>query len=317
MWRWRRITTAATTIEMETTHGRSRDSVQESAFSLSKPLIRRGFNKSAGCYDGAAVLQREIAERMLERLELVRLEPAVVVDVGCGTGVALPGLLRRYPRARVLALDLVPAMLSRARRRRHWWRRASPVCGDAETLPLADGSCDLLFSNLALPWCDLESSLKEFRRVLKPGGLLLFSTLGPDTLHELRESWRRVDDRVHVNAFFDMHDIGDALLRNGLVEPVMDTERLTLTFRRLEDLLRDVRNVGAGNATVGRPRGLTGKERLQALAHHYPRCGEEGLLPVTAEVVYGHAWGPTRVVPEKSRLGVATVPVSAIGRRQT
>ena len=292
------------------------DAHQNTEFSLHKPLIRQGFARIVGHYDEAAVLQREVGERMLERLELVKLDPAVVVDIGCGTGAALPGLLSRYRQARVLALDLVPAMLLRARRRRHWWRRPGLLCGDAESLPLADGSCDLLFCNMVLPWCDLESTLGEFRRVLKPNGLLLFSTLGPDTLVELRSAWRQVDDQVHINAFLDMHDIGDALVRSGLVEPVMDTERLTLTYRNLADLLRDIRHSGAGNATAGRSRGLMGRARRHALEHHCEQGRREGVLPITAEVVYGHAWGPTAPVTRRRQDGVATVPVSSIRRRR-
>lgn len=282
---------------------------------LSKPRIRQGFARIADAYDAAAVLEREVGLRMMERLELVRLDPDLVADLGCGTGAMLPGLLKRYPQARILAMDLVPGMVARAARRRHWLRRPLPVCADIENLPLGSGSCDLVFCNLVLFWCDLERALGEIRRVLKPNGLFMFSTLGPDTLIELRRCWGEVDSYTHINAFLDMHDVGDALVRNGFAEPVMDTERFTLTYRHFSDLLRDVRHTGAGNAAAGRCQGLTGGGRLRALEASYERHRHQGLLSATAEVVHGHAWGPTRQSLAVARDGEVTIPVTAIHRR--
>jgi malonyl-CoA O-methyltransferase len=199
--------------------------------------MRRNFSRAAAGYDAAAVLQREVATRMLERLELIRATPGVIVDVGCGTGYATAALLKKYRKARIIDLDIALAMLQIARKRAPWLRKIYCVCADAAALPLADASCDILFSNLMLQWCvDPDRLLAEVRRVLKPGGVLMFSTLGPDTLIELRRSWAAADRYPHVHLFIDMHDIGDALLRAQLADPVMDTEHITLTYQTVREL---------------------------------------------------------------------------------
>lgn len=269
---------------------------KSSMASLEKRRVRESFDRAAERYDDVAVLQREVGNRIMERLEVVRLIPASILDVGAGTGVFSGALAKRYKQARVIALDLSPRMLGAARNRRGifqrgWFNRHGFVCGDAEHLPIADQSIDLLFSNLTIQWCaDLDKTFSEFKRVLKPGGLLMFSTLGPDTLMELRASWRAVDDDVHVHEFLDMHDVGDALLRAGLADPVMDVERFTLTYPDAFQLMRELKILGAHNAATERRHGLTGKERLKGMAHAYERYRSEGLLPASYEVVYGHAW---------------------------
>ncbi|MEN8176185.1 MAG: malonyl-ACP O-methyltransferase BioC, partial [Pseudomonadota bacterium] len=188
---------------------------------IDKRQARRAFERAAKGYDEVAVLQRETAQRMLERLDYIRHEPAVILDVGAGTGQATLELARRFKQARTLALDFALPMLRRARQRGPWLRRPRCICGDAEQLPLADRSVDLIFSNAALQWCnDLEATFQEFLRVLRPQGLLMFSTYGPDTLKELRQSWAEVDGTSHVSPFPDMHDIGDAMLQAGLFNPV-------------------------------------------------------------------------------------------------
>jgi malonyl-CoA O-methyltransferase len=260
---------------------------------IDKARVRASFERAVASYDEHAVLQKEVGERLLERLDYVRLQPRVVVDVGAGTGLQTAPLAKRYRGARIVALDLAHAMLVQARRRGTWLRKPGCLVGDAERLPLADGSCDLLFSNLALQWVgDLDRALREFRRVLRPGGLLMFTTLGPDTLYELRECWSRVDGYTHVGTFEDMHDVGDALVRARFAEPVMDAERLTMTYADLRGLMRDLKGIGAHNATGGRERGLTGRRRMQALMDAYESFRRDGVLPATYEVVYGHAWAP-------------------------
>jgi len=259
-------------------------------YGIDKALLRGSFDRAAARYDEAAVLQHEVGQRLLERLDLVRLMPGLILDVGAGTGRATAALARRYERARVVALDLSLRMLRQARVRapRPW-----PVCGDAVRLPLPDASADLIFSNLTLQWCsDLRAVFAEFRRVLRPGGLLTFSSFGPDTLKELRASWAAVDGATHVNAFVDMHNVGDALLHTGLVGPVMDVEHFTLTYGDVHGLMRDLKALGAHNMTAGRPRGLTGKNRLRAVIAEYECYRTEGRLPASYEVVYGHAWAP-------------------------
>jgi malonyl-CoA O-methyltransferase len=196
-------------------------------------------------------------------------------------------------------------MLQAAGRRQTWLRRFARVCADAAHLPLAEGSVDLIISNLMLQWCDLDAVFAEFRRVLAPHGLVSFTTLGPDTLRELRSAWRAADSRTHVNQFIDMHDIGDALVRAGFASPVLDVERYTLTYPDLRRVAADLKDTGAHNATMGRARGLTGRRRFAAVQVAYEAYRQDGRLPATYEVVFGHAWTPAANTRHDSREGVA------------
>lgn len=291
--------------------------MSDPGFALDRAAMRRSFDRAAADYDAAAVLQAEVRSRLLSRLEWVRLDPSVVVDVGCGTGHATRALKDRYPRSRVIALDLSEGMLARARGRQSWRRRLHPVCGDAMRLPIADASVDLLFSSLTLQWCpDLDTAFGEFRRVLRPSGLLTFTTFGPDTLTELREAWAAVDELPHVNPFTDMHDLGDGLVRAGLAEPVMDVERLTLTYRDVFALMHELKAIGAHNVNAGRGRGMTGRGRLRAMQSAYERHRRDGLLPATYEVVFGQAWGPAGEGRRSRRGGEFVLDAARIGRKR-
>lgn len=288
-------------------------------FELDRNLLRRAFERAAAGYDKAAFLHREVGVRLLDRLDLIKLKPEIVLDAGCGTGSITVGLMRKYRKACVIGLERAPAMLAKARKHAPWFRTLHGLAGEPELLPLADACCDLIFSNLALPWAtDLDRVLAEFRRVLRPGGALLFSTLGPDTLLELRRSWAAAGSSYnHVNAFFDLHDIGDALLRARLVDPVMDMERLTLTYAHVDGLMHDLKTLGARNMTLGRPLCLTGKMRWQAVRKAYEQQRRpDGLLPVSCEVIYGHAWGPVSYPSRPSaEEGPVVFPLSQLRRR--
>jgi len=215
-----------------------------------------------------------------------------VLDLGSGTGRVTGELKRRYPRACVIALDLAPGMLREARRHRRPWRRFERVCGDALRLPLADGSVDLIFSNLMLQWCEpLAVALAEVRRVLRPGGFFALSTLGPDTLHELRSAWAQADGYNHVNRFADMPEVGDALMRAGLMEPVLDVDRIELGYPDVLSLMHDLKAIGAHNVTAGRPRALAGRSRLARVQQAYESFRRDQRLPATYEVIYGACWG--------------------------
>lgn len=261
-------------------------------FVVDKRNARRTFGKAADGYDAAAVLQHEIGQRMLDRLDYVKLQPKRILDIGCGTGVAADKLLRRYPGSEVLALDFALPMLAHARRRGRWLRRPRCVCGDLDALPLASQSVDLVFSSSALQWsADPAHAIAEMHRVLRPDGLLMFSSFGPDTLFELRAAWGEVDGHAHVHGFVDMHDYGDMLLAAGMADPVMDAERIRLTYADTRSLMRDLKAIGANNAASDRPRGLTGRAQLTAFARAYEGFRDaDGRLPATYEVVYGHAW---------------------------
>lgn len=283
-----------------------------------KRLVRRSFERAAQTYDAAAVLQHEVCRRMAERLDLIKLQPGVILDAGSGTGNALPALKQRYPKARVVALDLAHAMLLQGRERAEvpWWKSllqtaAAPLCGDIEALPLASGSIDLAWSNLVLQWAnDSDKAFAECHRVLAPGGLLMFSTFGPDTLKELRAAFSSVDQHTHVSRFIDLHDIGDMLVKRGFADPVMDMEPFTLTYADVRALMRDLKAIGAHNVTRERPPGLTGKSRLAAVTARYEALRRDGKLPATFEVVYGHAWKP---LPRVTAGGKKIIDIKSAG----
>jgi len=266
------------------------------------------------------VLQARVADELLTRLEPFNFKPRVVLDLGAGTGRISGELKRRYRGALVVAMDLAPGMLQEARRHQQLFRRFERVCGDAMRLPLADASVDVMFSSLMLQWCDPpDEAFAEIRRVLKPGGFLAFTTLGPDTLRELRTAWEEADgaanDYNHVNRFYDMHDIGDALVRAGLSEPVLDVERIQLSYPNALALMRDLKAIGAHNVTAGRPRGLLGRARLRRMEDAYEAFRKDGKLPATYEVVYGAAWGAAGRPATAMVGGEARIAPGAIRRR--
>ena len=240
---------------------------------LDARAARRNFDRAARSYADASRLEAEVAARMLERLDYVRLAPRRILDAGSGSARRAPE--RRYPQAELIAVDFSAAMLAATRRR--FFEKRKFVCADLARLPLAAGSVDLVWSNMALHWVrEPPAALREFSRVLAPEGLLMFSTLGPDTLKELRAA----AGAARVHAFADMHDLGDMLVAAGFSAPVMDMEMLTLTYAGDASLVGDLRASGQTNARADRARGLAGR-RLRALA---------GLPQASFEVVYGHAW---------------------------
>jgi malonyl-CoA O-methyltransferase len=262
------------------------------AYALEPGRVRRSFDRAAKTYDDAAVLHAEVREDLLQRLQLVTLVPHVVLDAGAGTGHASRALKRLYPKAQVVALDSSLQMLKRAGKQQSWLRTFERICADAELLPLRDGSVDLIVSNLMLQWCNPDAVFAEFRRVLKPSGLLSFSAFGPDTLRELRAAWGQIDAHSHVHQFIDMHDLGDALVRNGFAAPVLDVERFTLQYLDVHKVAADLKATGAHNSTAGRARGLTSPRKFAAMQAAYEQFRLDGRLPATYEVVFAHAWAP-------------------------
>jgi malonyl-CoA O-methyltransferase len=260
--------------------------------SLDAALVARSFDRASVTYDAAAQLQANVRGELLERLELLPSAPATVLDLGAGTGHAAVALKRRYRRARVIALDIAPGMLREVRRRSRFWRPIETLEADATRIPLPLHSVDLVFSNLMLQWCeDLDAVFAQVARVLRPGGLFVFSSFGPDTLRELREAWAQADTAPHVNRFLDVHDVGSALTHAGFAEPVLDVERHRLQYPDVLSLLRSLKNVGAHNVTAGRLRSLTGRQRFAAMTAAYESLRRDGQLPATWEVLYGVAWG--------------------------
>ena len=259
-----------------------------------KHRIQRHFDAKAIRYESSAVLQRNVCDELLQRLELMTIQPSAVLDVGCGTGWGTQDLLRRYKKAKVLALDLSPEMLKQTKAKGGWFRKPELICADAEDIPLPNESVDLVFSNLMLQWCDYKKVFAEFKRILKPDGLLMFSTFGPDTLKELKQSWAQVDEYAHVNEFTDMHDLGDELIFAGLAEPVMDMDLVTLTYKDVMSVMRDLQAIGANTTLKNQQKpaeqGLVTPKKLKRVIDHYEQFRNKDLIPASYEVVYGHAW---------------------------
>lgn len=276
--------------------------------------VRRAFGRAAASYDAHAALQDEVGQRLQERLDDAVLAPARILDVGSGTGRGTAALRKRYPQAQLIALDLALPMLRAASRHRSWLRPFARVCGDAEALPLADAAIDLLHSNLCLQWCGtLDAVFDGFRRVMRPKGILLFSTFGPSTLHELRSAFAEVDAKPHVNRFLDIHQVGDALLAAGFRDPVLERETFTLTYSDLPSLMRELRAIGATNADHQRSRALTGKAHLQRVVDAYEAFRDNGRLPATYEVVYAQAWAPDAGQPRRSgNQDIASFPIDQL-----
>lgn len=282
--------------------------------------VRRAFSRAASGYDAAAALQAEVRSRLLDSLGYLDDHvPSVVLDLGSGTGHAAADMHRRWPKAQVIAMDLALPMLRQARRQGGWWKPFPRVCADARALPLADGSVDVIFSNLCLQWVeDLPEVFAGFRRVLRPGGLLLCSSFGPETLVELREAFAGADEAPHVSPFAPISAFGDALMAAGFRDPVLDRDLFTLTYPELPALMRELRAIGATNALSSRRRSLTGRARFAAATAAYEALRDgEGRLPSSWEVIYAQAWAPAPGAPiRQGGQEVATMPLSSIPIRR-
>ena len=305
---------------------------------MSAPLfdakqVRRAFSRASTSYDAAAQLQHAVEARLLESLDylddpaLKREVPQRVLDLGCGTGRASLAMQKRWPKAQIVSLDLALPMLQQARnaaRQRVGWlsnpfaQKPAQVSADARALPLADGSIDVLFSNLCLQWVeDLDAVLNGFRRVLKPQGLLLFSTFGPETLWELRAAFAQADDAPHVSPFVDTAGIGDALVNAGFFQPVVDRDEETTLYPDLPALMHELRALGATNALASRRHTLTGRGRFAAAAAAYEPHRVEAGLPATWEIISAMAWAPEPGAPiREGGMDVTAVPVSRIPIRR-
>lgn len=274
--------------------------------------VRHNFSRVAGTYDEAAFLSREVDRRMLDRLDYVRIEPGRILDLGCATGASLTALRERYRDARLVGADFALPMLRAARRDTSFLSRMLPfvktratgfVGADAEALPFARAQFGLIWSNLLLHWLnEPRPTFREVHRTLEVGGLFMFSTFGPDTLREIASAFG--DGAAHTQRFTDMHDLGDMLVECGFSDPVMDMEVLTLTYASVDDLVRELRAAGDRCAMVGRRRGLAGRDLWRRVRDACARLTQDGRLPVTFEVVYGHAW---KGEPKKTEDGRAIV----------
>ena len=280
---------------------------------IAKAQVRRSFQHAAATDDQAAVVQQQMADELVDRLSVIKIHPANILDVGCGTGYALSGLQQRFPKAEFIMLDLAKNMLQRVTPSQSEW--VHMVCGDAEGTPISSASIDMVFCNAILHWCDYASVFDEFLRVLKPQGLLMFATFGPDTLKELRAAWGQVDAEARLLDFTDMHNLGDALVQRHFSTPVMDVDYIKVTHRNVKSLLKDLKILGAGGVINIHGEGLLGKNKYGK----FKRTCEDfrnalGLLESTCEIVYGHAWAPDQLNIEEA-MGEVAIPLDRLHRR--
>ena len=276
---------------------------------IDKKRAQASFNKASAIYEDSAVLQKQVLEEMFLRLKLLKINPNSILDLGCGPGNAGPELKAAYKPHDLIYLDFAYDMLRKAeeKNRDHFLKVFSSkttqrfICADMEAIPLAENSVDMVWSNLSLQWCnDLDQVFTQIAKTLTHNGLFIFSTFGPSTLHELRMSLASFSQYSHVNQFIDMHDIGDALMRCGFSDPVLDVDVYTLTYSTFKEVMYDLKQIGARNALQGRAKGMTGKSFLYQLEKLYEVYRADEKLPASYEVVYGHAWKVNKLLDESS-----------------
>ena len=282
-------------------------------FEADPRAVAASFGAASRRYDAAAKLQAEVREELLSRLTLLRAPPTSILDLGCGTGLGALALKRRFRRASVTAADFSAPMLDMARRRSRFWRPIRCVEADARALPFEPASFDVVFTSLMLQWVQpLDAALAQILRVLKPGGLLLASSFGPQTLQELRAAWSAADDDVHVNDFIDMHDFGSALQRAGFAEPVLDVDRLVRHYADAAALMREIKAIGAHNVNAARRRGLTGRSAYARMNAAYETQRVPAGLPATWQVVYAVAWAPLESPARGNAAGEVVIGVDQL-----
>jgi malonyl-CoA O-methyltransferase len=276
-------------------------------------FIRDRFEQIAGRYEQHAALEQEVCTRLLERTVFNLSSPLQILDLGCGTGTGSAQLKRTFRKAQVVGMDTSLAMLSQVRRKSSMLRPLKAVCGDIGALPFAARSADMVFSNLASYWCPEPMAMfAEFRRVMRPDGMLLFSTFGPATMNELGEAWAGVDEEVELPVFPDLLEIGNALVAAGFREPVMDREMITLNYPQLDALFDELEATGTSLLVHGWERWKTARMELKQA---YAPMLRDGKYPLSFEVVYGTAFGPRDGQPMKTPGGdVATFSVDSLRR---
>lgn len=277
--------------------------------------IRKSFNKYANAYDGAAKVQCEIGRRLLERLDFLNTSPKYILDLGCGPGNFSKELVLKYPKAHIIGLDMAQAMLQLAQKKQSWRRRWSVLAADMQHMPFPTGLFDLVFANQVIHWSDsLPHLFREINRVMNVNACFMFTTLGPDTFKEINLAWSGVNSYAHTNLFRDMHDIGDLLMTERFLDPVMDMEQLAIHYETLPQLVNSLKSQGVKNINPQRNSGLTGRKTWQQFEknYHLMRTDNEK-YPLSYEVVYGHAWKGEQRKTEK---GLETIiPITSIQKR--
>lgn len=276
--------------------------------------ISKSFNQCAMSYELAAKAQLEIGRRLFERLDYLNIAPQRILDLGCGPGQFSLELARIYPKAHVIGLDFAQRMLIQARGKQSWRRKWSLMNADMLKMPFCDGAFDLIFANQVIHWAhSLPALMRELNRVMSAKGCLMFTTLGPDTFREIKIAWQNINAFSHVNVFADMHDVGDCLMAEHFLDPVIDMEYLTVHYESLPALITALRTQGVKHINVERNKGLTGKASWKQFENNYDAIRtEHHKYPLTYEVIYGHAWKGEQRKTEK---GIETmIPLSQIRR---
>jgi malonyl-CoA O-methyltransferase len=275
--------------------------------------VCNAFNQHAVHYEQAAIVQSEIGNRLFQRLDYLKINPRFILDLGCGPAIFTTLLKKKYPKAIIIGIDIAYEMLLQAKQKQRLWRKWPLVNADMAALPFIDGLFDLIFANQVIHWGKLTTLIRELNRVMSPNGCFMFSTLGPDTFKELKQAWSLVDNYAHTNSFMDMHDVGDCLLKERFLDPVVDMEYLSVHYNSLKELIAGLKAQGVRNINPARNQGLTAKSHWKAFERNYdPFLTVKGKYPLTYEVIYGHAWkGEQRLLDT----GVETfIPISKIGK---
>ena len=278
---------------------------------LNTRLVRRRFERAADSFDAADFVHAYTREGLLSRLQPLRIDAKIILDLGSATGSAQRALDRRFGRSHIISVDVAHKMLKKARKKKAWFAKASYVQATAGALPFPDASIDVIFSNLLLPWVDDPKPVfSEVARVLRQGGLFVFATLGPDSLQEIRRAWRQVDDEPHTHRFPDMHDLGDELVHAGLRDPVLDVDHLTITYKSSARLFQDLAAAGGRNALLQRRRTLTGKHRFATMVTELGGDVAGAEIRLYLELVFGHCWGGgPKADPANYRIDATEIPL--------
>ena len=267
--------------------------IRQTLSGIDKSRVKKQFNSAAETYETFDFLQQEVSNRLFDRLQDILVSPRLIIDLGSGTGRAGELFEKSCKKSEVINLDIAEDMLIRARDKKKYriFRRQKFLCGDIEAIPLKPNIADMAYSNLAIQWCpNLRLAFGAVKDVLKPGALFIFSTLGPDTLRELRDVFSTYSNMPHVNNFLDLHDVGDILSSSGFSDPVIESEEITVNYDSAAGLLRDLKGIGASNADSERRKSLTGPARMRKILKEYEKYRRNGKIPATYEVILGHAW---------------------------
>lgn len=273
--------------------------------------IRRRFERVASTFDDADFVHAATRDGLLQRIEPLLIDAKTVIDLGCASGGASRQLNRRFPKSRLIAVDLAHNMLHEARGKKSWLAKTTFVQANAHTLPFADESVDVIFCNQLLPWiANPDQVFLEVGRILRKGGVFAFATLGPDSLLEVSRAWGQVDDGLHVSRFPDMHNLGDGLVRAGLRDPVLDVDRLTVSYGSSDALLADLGAAGARNALQDRSHALTGKQKFRDMLSALETASDGDKIAVELELVFGHCWGAgPKLDPANYRIDAGQIPL--------